>query len=86
MDKLKAAELVLKHRANLRKIWAAIAIATACLTAMLVHLFCSPHTTDPMRLTAFFTLAAIAVGAIWYAGRLGKENLAIQRELGERDK
>jgi hypothetical protein len=81
VDKVKAAQLVLRHRANLHKIWIALGIAVAGLGAMLHYIVTDRSATHPARNLAYFAISVVAVGALWFAGRLGKENLAIQREL-----
>jgi uncharacterized membrane protein len=85
MDKLKAAELKLKHRSNQRKIWVALAVAVTCFSAMLLHRTWYYYDTDPMRLVVYFALVAVGIGAAWYTGKLAKENQAIQRQLSEED-
>lgn len=83
MDKIRAAQLVLRHRANLRKIWLALAIAIGGLGSMLYYILADHPATDPAHSVAYFGISAVTVASLWFAGRLGKENLAIQRELRE---
>lgn len=83
MDKIRAAQLVLRHRANLRRIWIALVIAAGGLGSMLYYILSDAPATDPAHSIAYFTISGVTVAALWFAGRLGKENLAIQRELHE---
>lgn len=64
VNDLKAELLALRHDANQRRIWPAIAISTASLSAMLLRLYWSPRDADPVRLVAYFTLTAVTLGAL----------------------
>lgn len=82
-DSLRLLALLHRQHRNQRKIYVALAIAVACLTAVILHAIWYPAATGSRIVLAFGAVCLTSIASMWFVHRLSRENDALGREAAK---